>query len=68
MIDVTLKQAGKKEEGKSFVDTDNGSISGSVTDDDGNTGNPLVDDPLQLLTLDNSIIIATLTDSSFEDW
>ena len=70
VVGVTLKQAGKKDECNSFVDTDTGSISGSVTDDDGNTGNPLVDDPsLQLLVApDNSINIATLTGSSFGDW
>ena len=36
--------------------------------DNDNTDNPLVGDPLQLLTQDNSIIIETLTGSSFGDW
>ena len=60
VIGVTIKP-GEADVGNNFVDTDNGSISGSVTSDD---DEPLVGVVLQLLNPDGSIVATTTTDST----
>ncbi|KAI2514321.1 protein of unknown function DUF11 [Fragilaria crotonensis] len=60
VIGVTIKP-GEKDLGNNFVDTNNGSVSGTVTDDD---GKPLTGVPVQLLNPDGSVIASSTTDSN----
>jgi uncharacterized surface anchored protein len=62
IIGVTIKP-GESDVGNDFVDTNNGSISGSVKDDD---GLPLIAIPLLLKAPDGSVVATTTTDSNGE--
>ena len=59
-IGVTL-EAGETDAGNDFVDSDNGVISGTVTDDN---GAPIPGTPITLKDSDGNIVLSTMTDSN----
>ncbi|KAI2514176.1 protein of unknown function DUF11 [Fragilaria crotonensis] len=66
-VGVTV-EAGETDAGNDFVDSDNGVISGSVTDDN---GAPIPGTPITLKDSDGNVVLTTVTDSNgkyvFED-